>query len=472
MQIAFAIQSYRSPSLPLSAQRVVNLYAEKQPQGAKSQVAVFGAPGIATYATVGSGPIRGMHFLPSAGLLYVVSGRYLYSVSGDATPVVTLLGGEISGSGVVSMADNGDQLCIVNGTSGYIYTTDAGFQLITDGDFNAANTVDYLDGFFIFDHINTNQWFRSDLLDGTSYDGLAFASAESNSDNVIAVRKHKQLAYIFGGLTIEPWQNAGAANFPWQRISGGTIDRGIIGAQAIAQEDESLFLLGEDRVAYRLGGTSLSRISGHAHEAEWQKYATVSDAFGFAYTFNGHKFITFTFPTQSATWSYDIATQLWHERESRDQNGVALGRWRVNCSVVAFGKTIFGDVFSGKIGYADPTVMTEFGDQIYGEAVGTPGHADGKRVFVSEFRLDMETGVGLTSGQGSDPQVMLDVSRDGGHTWDEPQEWRSLGKIGEYQTQLFWTRLGQAYQWLPRITISDPVRRTIIAATANMKAGV
>ena len=470
MLVPFATNSYKHDSLPISAQRTVNLYAEAQPKGAKTAVSVHGAPGIVTYAEAGTGPIRGARLV--GGVLYVVSGPWLYSITDDATPVVTRLGGQISGSGVVHIEDNGTQIVMVNGSNGYVYSTSSGFQLITDTDFHAANTVTFLDQFFLFDWAATNKFFRSDLLDGTAYDSTAFASAESKSDNVLGVQALKQVLWVFGEASMEPWHNAGAANFPWERVPGGTIDRGILAANAHAMEDDGLFLIGEDRIGYRLGGSQLQRNTTHAIERAWQKYATVTDAFGLSHTWNGHKFISFTFPTQSTTWVYDIATQLWHERESRDRSGNPLGRWRANCIVEAYGKTFVGDAYTGKVGYLDDTVFTEFGDPIYCEAVGPTIHANGKRIFINEFRLDMETGVGLTSGQGSDPQVMLDVSEDGGRTWSDMQPWQDLGKIGATKTQLFWQRLGSCYQWTPRITISDPVRRAILEANLEMKVGL
>src|SRR5262245_21533455 len=139
MKIPFGTQSYKSQSLPISAQRLVNMYAERQPPDAKTDVAVFGHPGIVPWATCGSGPVRGMHKM--GGVAYVVSGQRLYSVTsaGGSTDI----GGSISGTGPVSMDDNGSQLLIVNGTNGYLYSSTLGFVLITDTDFNAAETVQF-----------------------------------------------------------------------------------------------------------------------------------------------------------------------------------------------------------------------------------------------------------------------------------------------------------------------------------------
>src|SRR3989337_3432185 len=101
MKIPFATQSYKSPSLPISAQRVVNMYAERQPPDAKTDVAVFGFPGIVQFATCGVGPVRGFHKM--GGVLYVVSGQRLYSVTSGG--IATDIGGAISGTAPVSMDD-------------------------------------------------------------------------------------------------------------------------------------------------------------------------------------------------------------------------------------------------------------------------------------------------------------------------------------------------------------------------------
>src|SRR5574343_351898 len=228
MKIQFATNSYKSQSLPVSAQRCVNMYAERQPPDAKTDVAVFGCPGIVPFAICGSGPVRGMHKM--GGVLYVVSGQRLYSVT--SAGVASDIGGSITGIGPVSMDDNGSQLVIVNGTNGYLYSALLGFVLITDGDFNAADTTQFFDQRFYFDWKNTNKFFGSDLLDGTAYNALVFASAEARPDNVKAVTLVKQILLVMGEKTIEPWQDVGAPNMPLERVPGVVIERGLAASRA------------------------------------------------------------------------------------------------------------------------------------------------------------------------------------------------------------------------------------------------
>lgn len=468
MLIQWATQSYKLPSLPVSAQRAINCYAQAEPKDAKTPVDLIGSPGLVNFTTCGSGPIRGMHVL--GGLLYVLSGAYLYSVTSGGT--ATQLGGQVSGNSVVSMEDNGTQLVITNGTHGYIYDVTGGFRLITDTNFLPANTVAFFDQRFVFDAAGTNLFFISDALDGTTYDPLGFASAESRPDNVLAVLLNGQILFVFGTQSIEPWQDSGLANFPFERVPGVVIERGLAAAHCVTKEDNAVFFLGDDLQFYRLSGVSPTRVSTHAVESAWRKYSTVADAFAYAYSWNGHKFVVVTFPTANVTWEFDIATSLWHERESRDMNNNPLGRWRANCHVSVYGRELVGDAYNGTIGYLDPDTFTEYGSTMIMRATAPPLHSDMKRLFMSRFEIDVETGVGLVTGQGTDPQVMMDYSDDGGHTFVNLQRWKSMGVLGAFRQRLKWNRLGSFRERILRISISDPVRRTVIKAHADIGQGL
>ena len=55
--------------------------------------------------------------------------------------------------------------------------------------------------------------------------------------------------------------------------------------------------------------------------------------------------------------------------------------------------------------------------------------------------INMERGVGLVSGHGSDPSIYLDWSDDGGHTWCSKRS-ASMGKIGAFKPSITFNRLG------------------------------
>lgn len=460
MEVNFGIQSYKhAGSGQLSSQRVINGYAETQPQDAKSRIALFGAPGVPLFATVGTGPYRGGVVV--AGVPYVVSGQELYSLGSDGS--VQLRGNGIAGVGRVGIDASLTEIVITNGVNGFSYliaTED--FAQISDGDFVAANTVTCINNTFVLDEIDTNYFQLSDILDGRNYLGDE-AQAESNPDKVLAVKGRNSTLFVFGEKSIEPWDHTGATDFPFSRFKGATLDRGLRAVHALVNEDQSSFFLGNDLVAYRLSGGGLQRISTHGLESEWRTYTTTSDAFMFAVPYGGHKFISLTFPTMNRTFAFDIASGLWHDRASYDPSGLVL-KWRVGGALEAYDKVLVGDLNSGRVGYLDPNTFTEFGDQMLLSVVSAPLFAKGKKIFVPKFEVDIEAGVGLTTGQGSDPMMMMSYSTDGGSTWTAPEEAKAMGKIGEKTTRLQWDRLGSAYQWTFKLSVSDPVKRVITGA--------
>lgn len=469
VQIPFAVQTYVSRSLPLSAQRCVNFYAEPQPDTAqaKSRVAVFGAPGIVAWVTVGTGPIRAMH--PLDGLLYVVSGRSLYSI--DEALTVTFLGTGIAiGNNPVSVDDNGVEITIVDGTNGFTFNTDTSvFAQISDVHFYSANVVTYIDSYMMLDRAGTNQFFSSDSLAASSYDPLFFASAESQSDRVLAPINHLQQLIIAGETNMEIWFLAGGNGFPYARYQGAAIQVGMCGPMAWTKLKEHLFFLGGDRVAYKLVGAVQQRISNHGIEHMIRRFGNISDAYLFSLTWEGHDFVYYTFPTANVTLCFDATTGLWHERESWDNANVSLGRWRGQCYADIFSKQLIGDAFSNQIGYLTDEVYTEYGNTIYSMAISPPIFNDGERQFMGPLQITVEGGVGVAdaAAQGHDPQMRLYVSDDGGRTWTELKR-KSLGKLGAYKTRAKWPSMGSFFERMFKLEITDPVKRTIISAEVSV----
>lgn len=467
--ILFAVESAQSRSLPLSAQRLVNLFTERQPAEAKSPVPLFGVPGLTSFSNPGGGPIRGAWNMND--VLYVVSGPDLYTI--DSVGVATFLGTGIGGGLVVSMADNGTQLCIVDGQKGWIYDlTTTTFQQITSPAFYPARTVSFFDGYFVFDRVGTNEFFISGLYDGLTYNGLDFASAEASPDFVVAAVQNLQLLFVFCERHIELWYDAGTADFPFQRYSGGVINYGCSAPYTILLQDGAIFFLGSDKTFYRLQGNEPIRVSTHAIEHIIAQDPDLTQASCCTFTLEGHKFVVLTLGASKRTLVFDISTGRWHERESWTPWNATYGRWRGNCAVRVYGQTFIGDAFTNDVGAIDWTVYTEYGCTIQGEAFSAPLHHDRKRIFVNTFELDVQAGVGLTTGQGSDPQVMMAISVDGGYTFRTLQPWRSMGKIGEYLKRLRWLRQGQGRQIVFKIAITDPVPRVIIAAHSEYEVGI
>ena len=465
-------QSYVARSVNAAAARMVNLYPEITPSPEGNEPAYLNrAPGLRKLATVGTGPIRGLWAYGGYG--YVVSGARLYRV--DTNWTVTNIGG-VSGTGPVSMVDNGTQLFIAANPEGFIYdaSTEA-YAEITDVDFPGAITVGYLDGYFIFQEPNSQKFWVSELLDGTQIDPLSFASAESMPDNLVSLFVDHREVWLFGTQSVEVWYNAGTSPFPLARIQGAVNELGCAATYSVAKMDNSLFWLGADArgqgVVFRAQGYSGQRISTHAVEYAIQSYGTISDAIGFTYQQDGHSFYVLTFPTAQKTWVFDVATGAWHERAGF-ANGEFI-RHRANCQMFYNNEVVVGDFQNGKIYaydldvFADDTLPQKW---LRSWRALPTGQNNLKRTAQHTLQLECETGVGIVTGQGSDPQVMLRWSDDGGHTWSN-EHWTGMGKIGNYGYRAFWRRLGMTDKLRDRVyevSATDPVKIAILGAELVM----
>lgn len=101
------------------------------------------------------------------------------------------------------------------------------------------------------------------------------------------------------------------------------------------------------------------------------------------------------------------------------------------------------------------------------------GHFDNTaqfQTFISNLQIVCQTGVGLSVGQGSDPQLLLSFSKDGGHRWSNEVS-LSLGKIGEYTARARLTRVGRSRDWAWRIVCTEPVVVALMSMVGNVEEG-
>jgi hypothetical protein len=459
--------TYVARSVNAADSRMVNLFPEVVPEGGNEPAFLSRAPGLRLLATVGTGPIRGMWQFGAYG--YVVSGYGLYRV--DTSWSATLLG-TVAGSGPVSMSDNGTQLFVAAAGPSYIYNASTSvFAAITDPDFPGAGSVGFLDGYFVFNEPNSQKIWVTSLLDGTSVDPLDFASAEGSPDGVVALIVDHREVWVYGTNSVEVWYDSGDADFPLTRIQGAFNEIGCAAAYSIAKLDNGLFWLGSDArgrgIVYRANGYTGTRISTHAIEWQIQQYGNISDAIGYTYQQDGHAFYVLVFPSANATWVYDVATQAWHERAGWVDG--EFTRHRGNCQM-AFGEEIvIGDYENGNLYAFDLDVHADNNSvqRWLRSWRAMPTGADNTfRSAHHMLQLECETGVGLNSGQGEDPQVMLRWSDDGGHTWSN-EYWRSMGRIGAHGHRAIWRRLGMTMKIRDRVyevSGTDPVRIFITGA--------
>jgi hypothetical protein len=476
MQSPILGQSYVARSTNAADSRMVNLFTEVVPSEGKTSGFLSRAPGLKFLQTIGGGPIRGVWAHQINGTsFYVVSGNTVYSVSALTNSATVI--GMVSGTGPISIADNGVQVMFACNGPSYIYNQFTGvFSQISDPNFPGAKTVAYLDGYFIVNPPISNLIYVSNPLDGTTWNPLAFTSVDTSPDGIRGIVVDHRELWIMGSDAVEVWYDAGNYPFPLARIQGAFNEIGCAATFATCKMDNRVFWLGADArgqgIVYASNGYAAERISTHAIEWQIQKYARIDDAIAYTYQQEGHAFYVLTFPTGNSTWVYDASTRLWHERASWD--GHQFNRHRSNCQCNWNGNIIVGDYQNGNIYALDTNTYADNGNTqrwLRSWRALPPNTNDLKRQAHHTLQVDMEYGVGLNTGQGSNPLIMLRWSDDGGHTWSNYHV-TGIGAIGTSGKRgAIWRRLGMATKLRDRVyelTMTDPVKTTIMGAELDI----
>lgn len=455
-------------SVAVTAKRLLNTYLEFRPQGEKVQVCAFGTAGLDLFSDAfGDTPHRGppLTFEPG-NVFFTVHRGVFWEVNNSA--VRTNRGSLLTTTGTVSMAHNGTQVLIVDGAYGYIYNTStlAFTQIVAAGFPSNPLYATFLDGFFIVNRGNTGQFNISGLYDGTLWSALDAAVTESNPDNLVRpVADHGQLV-LFGDISTEFWTDTGALSFPFARIQLANVEWGLAAANSVVKFDNSLAFLAANRMGQyqvvRLNGFQPQRISNSDLEYVISNYGVASDATGLSYLQDGHPFYQLSFPSAGYSWLFDGSTGKWSELKSAN-----ITRHRGQYAMNFLGRTVVTDYSNGRLYKFNSTSYTDNGEMIEREIIGEHwDDSDLARVPIDQIRMDMETGVGLVSGQGSNPQIMLQCSKDRGHTWGT-ERWKTFGGIGAYKTTVEWMRWGQSRNWTFRLRVTDPVKLAVLGVVVN-----
>jgi hypothetical protein len=472
--VGFIGASNTSRSVNVNAERTVNLFPELDALGTAKEreiAALVSTPGLLKLSTLGTGPVRGL-YRASTGNVFAVSGTGLYEVTVPTAPVLLATG--TTGSGRVGMADNGVHLVLVDGAKGYALNLATGVVVeITDPEFpKGANTVQFLDQYLIVNEPGTGRFWFSAISDATSWNGLDFGSAEGSPDVLLTLLVDHRELWLFGDRSVEVFFNSGDADNPFQRMQGAFLEEGAI-AGTVQKLDNTVFFVSINEkgegIVKRAQGYVPQRISTHAVEFAISGYANISSATSYTYQDRGHSFYVLNFPSADTTWAFDVASGLWHERTYTPVDGSPMQRHRAENHIFDGTRHLVGDYVNGNLYQFDDSTFTDDGAPISRLRRALHISNVGARISHHAFQLDLEAGVGLASGNGSDPQAMLRWSNDGGHSWSD-EHWASMGKQGEYTRRAIWRRLGQSRDRVYEVKCTEPTKQIWISAYLETEA--
>lgn len=458
--------SYEHKSRPLTNQISRNWWPQIQgTKKARSEYILQSFYGLKVFKDQSGGSDRGMLF--NQGKLYKITDTTLYSVSitGDHTAL-----GSIPGSNRCFMKAMGAQVIIANG-SGAIYVWD-GTTLTqnTSGSLGTPRGVAVLNNQAIYDNGSGQSFDVSDVGSPSSISGLNNASAESFSDDLLIPYAYRETLYLCGRDTIELWWNSGQGNPPFDRIQGAVINVGLEAIHSMADTPDFVFLLGSDKQFHSLtGGSSAvdTIISTPAMAKQILGYLVTSDCIGWTMQLEGQWFYVATFPTQNVTWVYPVGGE-WFQ-----WGGGTNGRIRANSYALAYGKHLVAEHDTGNIYELDSETYTDAGQTIIRTRQCAPIHSglvgqDNKPFEMNGLEFVLETGIGAISGQGSDPRLIVSVSRDGGKTFGTERFLR-VGALGERITVTTGGFGRFTSSCVIKVQASEPIYWAIYGITAEIE---
>lgn len=455
--------SYQSRSRPLSSQETKNFYHQVVEEG-KDQYVLHSFPGLLNVGS-GAGVDRGMRNFAEVG--YRVTGTSLYSF--DTSGNHTLIG-TVPGSSRLIIDDDGENL-IMTGVDGQFIYDGSTISTITDLNIVGSTANGFINNQIIYTNPSTNLFVLANPNQPTIASGLNAATPESKPDKLVRAYPFKQNVYMFGERTVEPYWNSGQGNPPLDRIDGQIFEIGLGAIHSVANTDQFMYWLGDDGAVYQAVGGQRQRISTTAISHAIESYDTISDAVGYTFTFEGVNFYQITFPSANKTWCLNesLGKNGWFELSSGTNNDRYQGSSLIN----VYGKNFVADELNGNLYELDIDTFTNNDELIQrrritnsvdGKMLGSPSG----RVQWSRFEVIMEQGVGLTSGQGEDPLVKLEISFDGGRSW-APRGWGRVGRMGEHTLRVEFYGLDSNYSLMFRLTTSDPVPYEIYSAVIDAR---
>ena len=483
----FVGASYTTRSIYQDDQECINFYPEidptKQP-GERGIVALYPTPGLVTEIQLPTvAEVRGMRALSGLQFAIVVCGNKVYLLTENLT--YTEVGTLTTNSGPVSISDNqmttqGLTAYIVDGVNRYYYAVASNtfVQLPpSDGPWQGASVTDVVDGYIVYNEPNTQNWSSTDLDSPLSAQAW-YGTKNGSPDNIVSLIVDHRQVDLLGEVTTEVWvdvgsQITGLLTFPFQRVSGTSSQNGCGAAFSVARFGDSFMFLARDTLGTAtigiMQGYEYKRLSTHAVENSLVG-VNVTDARAWTYQVEGHEFYVITFPNADLTWVYDLATQQWHKWLYWDTPTATYQRHRANCGIAFANKNLVGDWENGKIYSLDFDQYTDAGNHIRRLRRAPHITTDLQRQYFEEFQIQFQPGVGLTTGQGENPQAMLRWSNDGGSTWSN-EHWVSIGRQGAYQNRAIWRRLGWSRDRIFEVAVSDPVKAVIVSANLKASAG-
>lgn len=387
----------------------------------------------------GTGPGVGRGGINWNSQLYRVMTNFLVRI--DQNNAVTILGDMSNDGKPVRLDYSFDRLAIAS-AGGLFYWN--GTTSVRVGDTDLGTVVDMLwtDGYFMT--TDGTNLIVTELNDPMSVNPLKYGSSEADPDPVLALRKVRKEVLALNRYTIEYFQNVGGTGFPFQRIDGALIQKGVIGTHACCNFLENVAFMGSGRNeapgVYLASAGTATKLSTReidivlSEYTEGQLSATIMEA-----RFDrGHQHILMHLPDQTLVFdgvaSFVAGEPVWF---TLGTSIVGKALYRARNLVWVYDAWQIEDPTTAAFGVMDDTLSTHWGQTVGWEFGTAILYNEGNGAVIHDIEL-----VGLPGhpALGVNPTIWTSYSIDG-ETWSQERPLMA-GKQGERAKRLAWRRQG------------------------------
>ena len=391
----------------------------------------------------GSGPGECRGGINWNGTLYRVLGSSLCSIAADGS--VTVIG-DVGPGGPVTMDYSFDRLGIAS--AGHLHYWDgSNLTQVSDPDIGTVLDMRWISGYFMT--TDGTNLVTTDLADPASVNPLHYGSAEADPDPIQAVDELRNEAYAFGRYTVEVYQNVGGTGFPFKRIDGAQIGKGILGTHSYCGLGDTFMFLGSGRgeapAVYQMVPGNVQKVSTREVDTLLLGYteAELSRVVMETRVDRAHQLVLVHLPDRCIVYdtlgSQAIGEPVWF---TLDSGLLTPSAYRARNLVWCYDQWNVGDPNGAALGRLVDDVSTHYGDAIGWDFGTMVLFNEGNGAIVHELELVCLTGrVSLSA----DPVIWSQYSLDG-QTWSRERAVKT-GRQGERAKRICWRDQGHMRHW-------------------------
>jgi len=392
----------------------------------------------------GTGPGTDRGGINWNGVCYRVMGTKLVTVaSNGAVTVLGDVGGPVNT--LVTMDYSFDRLAIASG--GRLYYWNGALTQVTDPDLGVVLDVVWVDGYFMT--TDGTSLVVTELADPLAVNPLKYGSSEVDPDPVVALLKLRNEIYALNRNTIEVFDNVGGDFFPFQRVDGAQIQKGVIGTFGCCVFIETVAFLGSGRNEapgiYLGAAATTQKISTQEIDNLLLTYteAQLATTKLEARNDKNHQHLYVHLPDRTivydASASEALGDQVWFTLTSTI---VDFSQYRARNLVWCYDKWLVGDPQSNAIGYLVQDTGHHWGQQVRWEFGTVIAYNEGNGAIFNRLELVSLTG---SVALGTNPQISTSYSVNG-TAWSQDRS-IAVGTTGDTAKRLAWFQQGHMRNW-------------------------